>query len=425
MHITKDSKKNGTVYFRYKYRDKNGVLKTIPVSSHSHLDHTNYDQMLEHLKYFEAKYDSRAKEKDQRESWHDKYHNFQNLLEIYTEAIKEKAPRSWESKVAYFRFYVLPFFLTEKGASNLEEWRSHFGAFRKYLKKVKQVRSKKLLSLNSQNHCITELNNFLTIMSSESPSKCEVQPKCAQFEDRTDASLKSLTEVFEAAEIKAMYQFLSAENENAAYLFMVLVNTGMRISEALGIGPSNILKKKVPHDQLNNMLKVLKLDNYQTHIFFNRQLDNSGVVGDEDEIVYVPLKAKNNIHERYMRYVPIFDKATDEIISILMRRIKQDYQEKKYGGDKDNYLLFGRHLSQSILYNLMVKFYESNKKFSRKSPHDCRHSMSTWLAGKDISGTLGKIMLGQTEKTQQRYNHLAEQMARVNTRKTVDVFDDY
>jgi integrase len=424
MHIAKEIK-NGKTYYRYKYRDKQRRLICVPISEFSHLDNSNLDQMKAHLKYFEAKYDSQAKERESRESWHDKFYNFQALLEIYITAMKARAPRSWESKTAYFRFYVLPFFLNEKGAANLEEWKMYFGEFKKYLKKVKQVRSKKLLSLNSQNHCITELNNFLSVMSNDSPPKCTVQPKCTQFEDKANESLKSIEEVFEDIEIEAMFKFLSDENQIAADLFYVLVKTGMRISEALGIGPRNVIKDKVPHSQLNEMLKTLGFGAYSIHIYFDRQLDHSGIVAEDEIAKYAPLKSKGSIHERYTRYVPLFDKKCSEIISKRMTAIKKEFQEKKHGEDVDNYLLFGRQVSQSVLYNLMSKFYDFNDQYTRKTPHDCRHTASTRFAEKDITGALGKFILGQTEKTQQRYNHLSQQLARINTRKNHKVFDAF
>lgn len=108
-----------------------------------------------------------------------------------------------------------------------------------------------------------------------------------------------------------------------------------------------------------------------------------------------------------------------------MRKIKQDWAIRKFGEDKDNYLFFGRVLTQSMLYNLFTEFYTINKHYHRKTPHDCRHTASTVFATKDITGMLGKIILGQTEKTQKRYNHLNELMSRENSRKSKDVFDDF
>lgn len=411
--------------YRYRYRDQSGKLLTVPVSQYKHLCHS-LELMQKHLKIFEAKYDTLVKEREQRESWHDQYHNFEALLEVYIEKTMERSPRSWESKTAYFRFYVLPFFLNECRATKLEEWRLHFGAFRKFLKNTNQVRAKnKKLSLNSQNHCITELNNFLHIMANDTPPKCDPQPKCPPFQDKTDASLKGIEEVFTEEEIDKLFHFLDSKNKDASGLFLLLVRTGMRIQEALGLGVNNILKSKIPHKQLDDMLSSIDLGNYSIHIFFSRQLDNKSLIHDDEEARFAPLKSKPVIHERYMRYCPVWDNKLENILVEKMRSLKIDWQEKKYGDDKDQYLMFGRSITQSMLYNLFNDFYSSYKEYSRKTPHDCRHTASTYFATHDITGVLGKIILGQTEKTQKRYNHLNELMSRANSRKNKDVFDDF
>jgi hypothetical protein len=153
---------------------------------------------------FEAKLDARLSEREKRESWHDKYYSFQSLLKIYETERKKSAKNSWNSKVFWFKDYVLPFFLTKKMSPNLEEWRQYFFEFKRYLETAQTKRSGKPISYASKNHCINELNYFLRVMWEA--NKCEKQPSLPLFSERLVNNHKGAKDLIPDEEFKKIYE---------------------------------------------------------------------------------------------------------------------------------------------------------------------------------------------------------------------------
>lgn len=90
---------------------------------------------------FEAKYDSRLRERQSRETWHDEYYDFDGPIRIYEKNRKESAKNCYDSCFIWFRDYVLHFFLIQKQAVNLEEWKKHFKEFKEWLKTARGKRN--------------------------------------------------------------------------------------------------------------------------------------------------------------------------------------------------------------------------------------------------------------------------------------------
>ena len=161
MHVAlSNTNKKGESYFTFKYR-REGKLKTVPRENWSHLNSKNKSDLENYLPVLEARFDHERMIRKRMDSWQDKYHNFQSLLDKYLEHRVEKAPKSWETKESWFKNYVLRFFLNEKHCSNLNSWRVYFIEFKDWLKEQRGIKTKKPLSYQSMNHCITELNVFL------------------------------------------------------------------------------------------------------------------------------------------------------------------------------------------------------------------------------------------------------------------------
>ena len=144
MNIAPDKNKSGNITYRFRYRDKSGKLTTVPRKYWKHIKSTDKEKMEEYLPVLESRFDTRVKEKEKRESWHDKYYNYVSLVDEFIEYRKESAPNSWKDKISWFENYVLDYFLNRKHCASLDEWSHYFVDFRRWLERhAKGVKTKK------------------------------------------------------------------------------------------------------------------------------------------------------------------------------------------------------------------------------------------------------------------------------------------
>lgn len=418
-------KKNGHLKVRFRFWE-NGKLVTITPKLLQErkigISFPNSFKTEKSVKDFKDRlssyFDYKTIENKNFEKWTEKYYNFKSLIEIFEDYSKKEAPRSYSSKNSYFKYYVLEYFLQIKGLENLESWKDQFEDFKKWLSKTTQKRVKsnksKTLSPNSQNHCIQQLNSFLQLMFES--GKCTKQPLCRKIKDAQKKSEKNISYIITDDEAEDIYKFLFKINKYKAYAFWFLLKTGMRVSEARGIGPANIAVGKIPHLQLNKLLADNDMSDYSGYIFFNSQVDKKSTLRSKNhKIVFIPLKSRSDISVKNTRYVPINDNRLLEIIIEMTEKVQLENEVGKWGSDIKQYTFFYEYLSSAIMNSDLKMFYDKNKKskdnkYKAKTCHDCRHTYAVYTGRKDITGTLQKIILGHCSSAAQRYYHMNEDL---------------
>ena len=446
MNYTKHTRKNGSTYYRFRYREwirisefqyekykKEKIAKasssprlkkegndfyyeknqTVPSSKTNHIK--TKEKAEEWKLKWEAKWDARLRERQKREFWHDKYYNFENLYEIYLKAREKRSPNSYKDQANWFRNYVLVFFLEQKSCSNLEEWKQHFIEFKNWLSETQSIRSKKALSLASQNHCIIEANVFLEIMAEN--KKCDPQPKLKTYSDREINNTKNEDSVISDEEFKKISDFLKRRDKERKtsnyYFYYLMFHTGMRISELLGLNLQDIKSDPPKDEALKNLLKNsnIKLKSIHGSIIICKQLSKRDPKTNRP--IFKPLKWKKDMSYENSKYIPIFDKKAWNIIVDLVENALNDYEDKKYGSNASDYLLFEKITKNSFSAELRLAYETELPNVKRKTSHDSRHTLSTNIAKRSgFSLALPKMLLGHSEKTAKRYNHLVESVTK-------------
>lgn len=387
-------RKDGSLKVRFRYWE-DGELKTVPQKKVRKLykeDDVEPERLL-----LEARYDAKKLEREHRESWRDKYYDFEQLEEEYRKYRKEEAPNSWKQKVFDFK-YVLHYFLNIKKSPNLDDWRRHFKPFKTWLEvRCRSVKTGKKLSYGTLNHIIVELNWFLHCMAEL--GHCDPPPKLKHFpKHKTDRFLgdKALVSEKEFIEIKSI---LEKMNPRMALFYELLRDSGMRLNEAWSLTYDDIVPGKMEYEPLAKELERCGLE-YEAFIILSRQLGDN----DQPEPDWKPLKQRYEICEENNRYIPI---CSPELHDRLV-----DYFEEEGVG-----FLFRGYFSKNVFRNTLVKAYAQTKHFY-KHPHCLRHTRANELAGiAGFSMTLNKLILGHGEKTLERYLHLNKSIERRIVRK--------
>lgn len=142
------------------------------------------------------------------------------------------------------------------------------------------------------------------------------------------------------SEKQVMYTGLQDQSKLAAYFFRVLVDTGLRISEGLGLSLDDLFKGDVPSKSLDAQLKKEGID-YFGYPILESQPKSGMLLRDADGIVErKPLKGKKVISSQNSRTIPILSKDTFNILAELWLAQKERLDKKVYGSDPKNYLLF-------------------------------------------------------------------------------------
>jgi hypothetical protein len=374
---------------------------------------------------FEAKLDARLRERQKRESWHDKFYNFGTLIQIYEKERKISAKNSWDSKLFWFRDYVLHFFLTEKMCANLEEWKGHFFEFKKFLEVVKTKRSNKALAYASKNHCINELNYFLQVMWEA--NKCEKQPKLPLFSEKLVNNHKGAKDLIPKEEFEAVYnqivEFEKTSIPGRNYFsdtYWCLRHTGLRINEILGIGIYNFRQGPPPRQEVKDLLANNNITHIYSYLFLLHQPAQKRRNGTVIE--FKPLKGKSGLPQD-ARYIPILDSTTHNILRKYHNQMLELKKAGQYGNDEKNYAFFFDHVSAQQMRQYIYESYVIlGIKDKYKSTHYTRHSKTTDIVktSKGMSDELARLVVGHAKgsKTTQRYNLLYQEIVEEEMRNS-------
>src|SRR5207253_7366898 len=65
-----------------------------------------------------------------RLKWKSRFHNFEDLIEIFKNERLKESPNNWKNDVYYMEHYVLNFFINQNAFSNMNDWYYHFEDFK-------------------------------------------------------------------------------------------------------------------------------------------------------------------------------------------------------------------------------------------------------------------------------------------------------
>lgn len=364
-------------------------------------------------KRWDRKIDATKNRIKRRLEWQNRHHDFVKLLEIYEVAHKEEAPNAWESDQFYLEYYVFPFFLEKKNCNNLNLWCDYFEEFRDFLLTVKPLKTKRgqqTIAYSTKNNIIKTLNTFLLIMHRR--KYVELIEKCRYF-PKSKVNRKNEESVILPELQTTLFQTLKPINSEAAVFFWISLNTGLRMNELFGLSLADFFAGASSNRPLEDALKPYGLKSYGHLVIESQPKDHHKARGDNGKVLRKPLKQKKRMGHAESRVIPIFDKQTFNFLVGLFNAQQFNFMQRCYGDDPKDYLFF-ESLNKNI-YSNALRSAQKRLRFARfYTPHDTRHTYSTWLAEQTGGNyTLCRLILGhESIDITLRYTHLSAQIAK-------------
>lgn len=413
MRYEKRNLKN-SVYYSFLYWDPKTKKRIRLKKSEVPSDINSDAKAAEFCKVKEAELQAFSIKVKRELEWKKKYYDFEQLLEIYSKQRKKDAPNSWETDVYYLEQYVFMFFLTIKNSNNLNNWDLHFEDLRNWLEHdaelLKQKRANKTLAYATKNACIKSLNRFLSTMVRNNKMKGP-SPRCEMFA-KHKLNRKGIESYIYPAEAKQVYEKLTEIDAEVADFFWVMLNTGLRLNEGLGLAASHVFKGQPSEANLKKMLSRYDIKSI-VHLILDSQPKNKNPIRDANgNILRKPLKHRRKIEPKNNRIIPVTDDKAAKIIASRFNSQAKLIKDKKYGDNRGNYLLFD-NLDKNRVSNKLRRAYEELK-VKPKSPHDCRHTFCTEVVAlTEGHQFLARYVLGHADATTtENYLHLWEVIQR-------------
>lgn len=361
---------------------------------------------LNFCKSWEAQNESLKLRIEKRLAWRARFHNFNQLLEIFEKAKKEEAPNTWKDYVDRVQYYVLPFFLEKKHENNINLWHYHIEEFREELTHHETIRGSrnKLIAYSTINHIIASFNSFMSTMLRYHylENSCSLrQYPSTLLNERTEES------IIETNVSNMIYSGLKSFHKLSADFFLTTLHTGLRINEGMGLNLSDLHLRYSEDDFMIRALKPYDLHPIGFLTLESQPFNRNNPRNDQGEVLRKPLKGKKKISIKNMRIIPLFEKP---VFNTLVERWNQQrcfLERKRYGLNIKNYLLFDGLTNQRYSKDLknvqqIIKIHHIH------SAHDTRHTYCTWLADKTAGNyTLCRMILGHHDLDMtMRYVHL-------------------
>lgn len=414
---------DGTSYYSFVYYDRKSKRTVrIPreqIKSRFGNDIVDKNKAMEICKILETETDSLKKRMISRVEWEKEFYNFEQILSVYENYQKKKAPNSWKNNIHYLKYYVLPFFLNIKNCSNLLSWSDYYEEFKIWLEDEAYLikNPEKLISYASKNHAIKALNTFIQHLYIRRILPTKIQCECFPSKNLNE---KGAEEIITLEEMEAVYSTLKEQgNELEAIFFRFLYFTGMRFNEGLGIHSENIYEGEIEDSILKKHLNNENIS-YFGYVVFDSQPahETRGLREEDGSIKRKPLKGKHKIDYKSARTVVITDKALWNDLVVQHNKIIDLYHRGDFGNDLTNYPLFEGIDKTTSIKRLKNAFTINNLK--TRTWHSCRHTRATMLIGETGNSYLARLWLGHSsENVLKRYVHIYEATIR-NLKKTSD-----
>lgn len=359
------------------------------------------------------KYDSSKVRISKRLQWKSKYVEFDKLLKAFERSRKEEAPYSWMNHNQYMQYYILPFFLDQKDQPNPDLWHYHFEDFRQHLETISPIKTKKKkigLAYSTINHIIKSLNSFMTILK----RRCliETAHRCRTF---SQSKIKTKQEecIIPTDVGDLIHLTLKEIHPPSADLFSVSLRTGLRLNEMMGLSLNDVFEGDIDNEALKKVLEP-----YQMPIFGYISLESqpalkSRLRDDRQRVPRKPLKGRRRIDAESGRIIPIFSVSAWKILANLWNAQHRKYLERRFGPNPSDYLLFDG-LNKNTFSHYLRRAQQTLELERLFTPHDLRHTYSTWLA--EITGgnyTVCRMILGHSKLDMtMRYVHMNARIRR-------------
>ncbi len=359
--------------------------------------------------------------------WKRKFYDFEQLLELYAKRRKTEAPNSWKTDVYYLEQYVFTFFLSIKKSNNLHSWENYFEDLRDWLEKdaelVKQKGKNLRLAYATKNACIKALNRFLSTMVRQQKMKGPVS-RCSMF-PKHQLNRKGIESYITPAESQVVFEKLKEIDKDVAEFYWVLLHTGLRLNECIGLAASHVFKGQPSEVNLKKMLDRYGLNSILHIVLDSQPSSNEGIRSKDGTVLRKPMKHRRRIEPKNNRIIPVSDKLAATIIAERFNAQAALIKAKTFGDQRGNYLLFSG-LDKNRVSNKMRRAYELLG-VAAKSPHDCRHTYCTELVAlTEGHHFLAKYVLGHSDiSTTENYLHLWEviQQKMAQDRQVEDTID--
>jgi integrase len=343
----------------------------------------------------------------------ERFKKYKEVHEEYLRWAKKQAPGAWRNYDAYLRNHVYRYFLEENNYTNPETWKHHYFEFKEWLETAKSIRGNTksgdgTLTINTRNHVIESLNSFLSFLEDVKIEGPFV--RCSKF-DRPKP--KGLEYVYREEELTQLFEFAEKHHsKKMSVLFKTLYQEFLRLNEGLGLHLDSVIMGEVPGPQLKRLCRELRDHNVEVYgfILLKDQPTLESMRDEKGRVLRRPLKHRKHISLKDGRYIPITDQTLAEELDELIHEQTNNYRKKRFGPNREDYLLFDIKYSEP--YDVLVAAKKVILTLGDKTTHDLRHTGATHLARK-LSGdkALIKQMLGhKRDEETEHYVHLAEEL---------------
>lgn len=423
VHPRKD--RNGQTYYSFSYTNEEG--QRVRLKKDEHPVFRRREEAETWAKGQEGIRQSRKDAHQRKLAWRTAHYDFVQLLQLYENWQKERAPNSWSSCIGYLELWVFPYFLQERHSANVNDWHLQFREFRDWLgsDRALETRGRKTpLAISTQNNIIKALNTFLECLRAynkidpASAQKCEAYPEHKLNHRGVDA-------VIQPAERDRIHAALRTINPGVADFWMVLWHTGMRFSELFGLPMNALVRGEITttagvSGDLKKQLIAAGIE-YHGYLYLDSQPQTDDRRREPDgTIARKPLKSCKAIAPRYARVIPIREREVWNILAVRFKEQQKEFLQKRWGQSQRNYPLFD-DLEWNKVYGALKAAYKACG-LPVRGFHDCRHSFATFLVGETGNSMLVRMITGhRSTKAFERYLHIYEQIALAARQDSQDI----
>lgn len=316
---------------------------------------------------------------------------------------QHQAPRSWAQEMSVLENFVLPYFVTEAGMKDPNDWHKEHQRFKAWLLDAAKTDDGEPIAISTANKAINALNKFCEWLKDHMnaldwhnfrPLKSHPQ----RLQKRKGAD--DLVEEYE-------FEIIAGNLKRSLFgdMFRVQRHTGMRVNEVLGLSLDSLTNKIPPEIEkpfleagLGPIHGAIYLESQPRDAYISREKDGS--------IPRMSLKWRDEISPRNSRTIPIHDREVWNILVSRFKVAKSQYQENEYGLKKDSYRLFEG--AQRNLYLTAIRETCEKHGLKFKGSHSLRHTRATELTMLGVPEKIQEIVMGHKGMSQERYKHIVE-----------------
>lgn len=347
-------------------------------------------------------------------SWINDYPEWSEKLKMYERSRKEDAPYSFRTNVYYLKYHVFSFFLGLKREIDAAKWPLSFEEFRDHLQTVKPVKNTDghVFSYSTMNGILKSLNSFMLVLHRRNLIPLHV--KCRLFQ-KSKCRQKSEESIIAPLDQGRIYLQLLKTDPLSAKFFYICLHTGLRINEALGLSLSDFFQGFPDCESLKKVLEHQTLPSYGFLCLESQPSLSPHLRDPSGYVPRKPLKGKRTISAANSRTIPLFDLESTNLLIELWNDQQKLFEISHHGKNPKDYLLF-EGLNRNI-YSNRLRLVQHTIDLDTNvfyTPHDCRHTYSTWLAAASSGNfDLCRMVLGHASiETTLGYVHIGARIAR-------------